>query len=243
MIGKRQLFPLFVCAALAAATDQPWKDKPVAEWSESDARQLLSDSPWAKPVAPRIQRRSNSRQGSRGGMGRGGINIGGIGIGGPRIGGRGGGMGRVPTTDPGVGGDRNPDRTPPSMTVRWESALPVQEAQLKIRDGNSPSVQEGYYTIAVLGIPNRITGGDPQRLQNQLKHRAELKRDGKKAIRSLEARVLSREDGLMVLFMFPKSAMIVEGDKRVEFAANIGPFELAQNFELADMIFAGKLAL
>jgi hypothetical protein len=239
MSRKYPLFLAFVSAALFAA-DQPWKDKPAAEWSESDARQIVSDSPWAKSVVPTMKKQG---EGSPGGMGRsgpriGGIGIGGIGgIGGPQTRGRGGAGRGVPQAGPDTSG------TPPTLTVRWESALPIQAAQLKIRDANSPSVDEAYYTIAVLGLPSRIAGRDPQNLANHLKHQAELKRDGKKTIRSSGARVLPRDEGLIVLFLFPRSNEITRDDRRVEFVAQIAAFELTQSFDLSEMTYAGKLEL
>ena len=240
MSRKCQLVVASVSTALFVAADQPWSDKLAAEWSESDARRILSDSPWAKSVVPTMKR----PQGSRGGMGGArnrGIGIGGIGgiggMGGPQIGGRGGAGRGVPQSGPDTVG------TPPTLTVRWESALPIQAAQLKIRDVNSPSIDEAYYTVAVLGLPGRVAGLDPQDLENRLKHQAEIKPDGKKAIRSSDARVLPRDEGLIVLFLFPKSKEIARDDKRIEFAAQVGAFEIKQSFDLNEMTYAGKLEL
>ena len=84
MSGKPYFFFLAVCGMSPALPAQSWKDKPVPEWTEGDARQILSDSPWAKSVTAKVNRTPNNQQGSRGGIG-----IGGIGI--PRMGGRGGG--------------------------------------------------------------------------------------------------------------------------------------------------------
>jgi hypothetical protein len=230
MNGKYYFFFLAVCSLSPTLADQSWKDRPVPEWTESDARQILSDSPWSKSVTAKVNRQSNNRQGSRGGIG-----IGGIGI--PRIGGRGGGMGRGSPPPP-------PDTGAPStFTLRWESALPVQEAHLKIHDEHAPSVDEGYYTIAVLGLPYGIAGADPKDLESRLKHQAELRRDGRKAIRSADARVLPRDDGVDVLFLFPKSEEITRSDKRVEFQARIGAFELAQSFDLSEMMYDARLEL
>ena len=51
---------LFSVAALLAA-DASWKTKPLAQWSEEDAKQVLANSPWVKrvipaPLAPRGER-------------------------------------------------------------------------------------------------------------------------------------------------------------------------------------------
>jgi len=127
--------------------------------------------------------------------------------------------------------------------VRWESALPVQEAELKSRDANAPSVDEGHYAIAVLGLPTRMVGSDPQDSARRPKPQAELKRNGKKAIRPSDVRVLSRDDGPVVLFLFPRSKEITLADEQIEFGARIGPLELKQTFELTEMKYAGKLEL
>jgi hypothetical protein len=55
-----------VTAALAltllAAADAPWKDKPFLDWTEGDARTVLSDSPWSKKVEPAIDRTNDNRR-------------------------------------------------------------------------------------------------------------------------------------------------------------------------------------
>lgn len=39
---------LLMPALLLATADEAWKDKQIAEWSEADAKQVLSDSPLGK---------------------------------------------------------------------------------------------------------------------------------------------------------------------------------------------------
>jgi hypothetical protein len=244
------LFLVLIPVAFLAAEDQHWKDKPVAQWTEREAKEILSDSPWVKQVSPTVAARSsNERQRSRGGMGSngaggGGIRIGGMGIpgmGGPRMGGRGGGMGRPPSqTDPGTNGSAG---SAPTLTVRWESALPVQAAHLKLADANGPSIDEGYYIVAVSNLPQRLVGGDVKDLEKRVKSQGELRREGKKTIRSSDAKVLAEDDGLRILFKFPRSADITRDDRVVEFAARIGDVKLAQSFKLDEMAFEGKLEL
>src|SRR5262249_10652927 len=125
-------FALPVCAAALFAdetvvkgTEQPWKDKRPSEWTDEDAKAVMSDSPWAKTVTPQISRSQTQARpggGYPGGRSRGGIGVGGVGVGFP--GGRRGGY-------PGGGGTarRQPDSTRdgearkmPELTVRWESA-------------------------------------------------------------------------------------------------------------------------
>src|SRR6516162_10249878 len=49
---------LFCIPAIALiAADSPWKTKPAAQWTEQDARQVLTNSPWARPIRAGVARR------------------------------------------------------------------------------------------------------------------------------------------------------------------------------------------
>jgi hypothetical protein len=251
MHRKWLLSLLPISMALVAAEDQPWKGKQVAEWNEDDAKQVLSDSPWAKTTKPTIERSAqNSQRRSGGGMGRGGgIGMGGVGIGLPGMGRRGGmggpGGGGYPgggrrggTDDPGT--DYN---EPPTLMVRWESAFPVREAELKARDTSAPTLDTDHYAIAVYGVPSRMASGDSQSLAKKLKKQAAIKRDGKKDLKPSGVQVLQREDGPVIVYLFPRSKEITRQDKRIEFGAQIGRLQLTQSFYVDDMNYQGKLEL
>ena len=47
-----QSLSLIVAAASLTAADPAWKSKPVAQWTEEDAKQVLAKSPWAKETEP-----------------------------------------------------------------------------------------------------------------------------------------------------------------------------------------------
>lgn len=236
---------LSLFATLVQAADQPWKDKQIAAWTEADAMEVLTNSPWAKSVTPTFNRSSTVQHGSRGG-GRGGsgINIGGIGIGGGGMG-RGGGMGgRGGMGGSGSrgtgsnGGSQGPSGQMPDLTVRWESALPIQEALLKTRDNSSPSMDEGQYAIAVFGIPSRL-GANPE---GHPKPEGELKLNGKK-IKPSDVRVIPRDEGQIVVFLFSRTKEIPRDQDEVEFSAHIGMLELKTTFQPHEMTYAGKLEL
>jgi hypothetical protein len=174
--------------------------------------------------------------GGRGGMGGGGGLGGGAGTGYP-------GGGR--SSDPDMGGDREPgDRTeaPSVVTVRWESALPVREAQLKLHQ-ESVGADEPYYAIAVSGLPSRIANRDPQELRSRLLSDSYLKLKGKKKIALADVKMLTRDDNAVLLLLFPKTQEITAGDKEVEFSTRVARMEIKQKFPLEDMIFNGKLQL
>jgi hypothetical protein len=229
--------------------DEPWKDKESAQWSEEDAKQVITDSPWAKTVLPEVARANNgSRPGGGGGRG-GGIGIGGIGIGLPGIGGMGRRGGGYPGGQQGgqQSGRPGQDDPAPTLTVRWESAKPVQEAELKAHTTGSPEgildVDRDHYAIAVYGLPGRIANGDSKTMAAELKKQASIKREGKKDLKPTSVEVLRGEDGPVILYQFSRSAEIVKGDRRIEFDAQIEKLKFEQAFYLEDMVYQGKLEL
>ena len=218
-------------AALAAG-DQPWKDKLIAQWSAEEARQVLTESPWAKTVTPEpVAAAAGS------GQQRAGIGLGGMGIGMSRRGGR-GGAGRAP--DDSGSADAGP---PPTLTLRWASAMPVIAAELIAREANAPSVDENSYAIAVYGLPGRMIHGDPRKLGAELKKRAAIKREGKRDMRPSSVEVLMHDEGPLILYLFSRSAEITRRDSQLEFDAEIGRLKLAPVFLPGEMVYQGKLEL
>jgi hypothetical protein len=76
-----------------------------------------------------------------------------------------------------------------------------------------------------------------------LKNLAALKRDGKKDVRPVRVEVFQRENDAVVVYLFPLSAEISKQDRRIRFEAQIGRIVLAQDFDLGEMEFLGKLEL
>jgi len=237
-------------AAPARAEDPTWKDKQVPEWSDGDAKQILADSPWVKSATPGWVRNSPSNSGP--GMGqRGNVGFGIPGLGYP---GGGGGMGRRGGYNNPNNNPNNPNNNPnsdtsnqklPMLTLRWESAMPVREAELKARDVNAPTLEDDvHYAIAVYGVPFTMINGDTKKLEDDCKKNAALKRDGKKDIKASSVQVLRREDGPVVVFLFPRAKQeITHDDRRVEFDAQIAKLALTESFYLEDMTFQGKTEL
>ncbi len=236
---------LSISAAWLMAGDNPstppaWANKQVSEWSDDDAKQVLADSGWVKTMTPTVNRANNGGGGGFPQRGNVGFGIPGIGYPG------GGGMGRR-------GGGRYPQQNPnqtssqqeaPKVTLRWESALPIREAELKAKDNNAPTLEdESHYAIAVYGIPITMLKSDFKSQADDCKKKSSLKRDGKKDIKPSSVQVLRREDGPVVLFLFPRKDEISPDDRRVEFDAEINHLSLTQSFYLEDMLFQGKTEL
>src|SRR5262244_1791233 len=59
---------LVASATLLIAADRVWESKPTSQWTEEDARQVLTDSPWAKATRAVITRRLTEEQLREGGQ-------------------------------------------------------------------------------------------------------------------------------------------------------------------------------
>jgi len=211
---------LFVLSALALfAADGEWKNKQFPEWTVDDAKDLLKDSPWVKTVAATLVKPSVKELQVISPIGRRKHRE------------------KSETTAP-------PNATPPTLTLRWESALPVREAELKARDVAAPTLDdENHYAIAVYGIPRGMLKDDSKVMADELKRQAVLKREGKKDTKPSSVEILLRDDGPVVLYLFPKSAAFDWRDHKIEFNAQMPGLKFTQAFSFDDMTFHGKLAL
>jgi len=162
--------PIGLLLGTALASSSSWQNKDASQWTDEEARQILTNSPWSKSAKLTEPRQPNSGEygsdpsqsagspggtwgnggqmpGGMGGAGRGGMGGGGMGGGGNR----GGGMG------PG-GGSRFPTEQS-EVTIQWQSALPVRLALAKKSGGSaesSPLQPLDEYVIAVEGIPAQM---------------------------------------------------------------------------------------
>jgi hypothetical protein len=143
---------------------------------------------------------------------------------------------------------RPPAEQPPQLTLRWESALPIHEAVLKAHDKNAPTVDEGYYALAVYGVPGRMVDVESKSLPIKLRHLAKLRRDGQKDLLPSSVLVLQRDSGPVFVYLFAhaknkKKAIVTPEDKRIDFEAQIGRLKFGESFFLEDMVYQGKLEL
>lgn len=216
-------------ALLLTGADQAWKNKQYLEWTEDDAKEVMTNSPWAKsvvvtPIKPTGQ---TGQPGSHPGR----IAFGGLGI------------GRTGRRGSGDGGKATPPDQPATLTLRWESAQPMREAELKARDTGAPDVADDFYGIAVYGIPRGTLTDDSKERQDELKKLALLKRDGKKDIKPTRVDILLRDSGPLVVYLFSKSAEFNWRDHGITFEAQISRLKFSQAFSTDDMTFHGKLEL
>lgn len=228
---------LLAAASLLTAQGIAWKDKPIAAWTAEDARQVLTDSPWAKTVTAGLARRQNEDERRDGG------NMGqpeGVGFDGA------GSRQARPTLDAKTifhSAYSAPAAESLQVLVRWETALPVESAELKAGEIGPPTLDGEGYKIAVYGIPGPWFNGDPAKLGAPLKKGAVLKRKGKPDIRPSRVEVFATRAGPVVVYLFPAAAEISKDEASVEFDAEIGRVVIKQPFDLRDMTFQGKLEL
>jgi hypothetical protein len=148
------------CALALFAADF-WKTKDSSVWTSEEINKLLSDSPWAraKTVQPEQSQRPRTMGRRGGGFGYpgGGYPGGGGGYpgGGGGYPGGGGGGGSYP------GGSNGGDASqagPMNLTIRWDSALPVQQALMRQGAGPADELKaataatDKYYVVEVLGL-------------------------------------------------------------------------------------------
>lgn len=233
----RRIWLLAALAGLLFAADPVWIAKPVAAWTPEDARQVLTDSPWAKPVIASLTRLQNEDERRDGGnMGQShGVGYDGVGqkqvrpkLDLPTV------LTKTYTPHPGEF---------VKLLVRWETALPIRAAELKAGELDPPTLDGEGYKVAVYGVPGPYFKGDPKKLGDPLKKDAALKREGKPDVKPTRAEVFQRQDGMVIVYLFPLSAEINKKDTLIEFDAQIGRIVIRQMFDVAEMRFMGTLYL
>ncbi len=205
-------------AGLLWAADAGWKNKPVEQWTEDDAKEFLSDSPWVKRTTPVLlppededERRANGRMG--GATMHKDVNA---------------YAGRIGW-----------------VRVRWESAFPVRAAELKIGEENSLEFDGDGYAVAVYNVPIVKSPSQTEKgFAAELKGRSALKREGKHDVTPQRVDVVDLGNNLVtVLYIFPRAKEITPDDKRVDFYAQIGRLALKESFYPEVMQIQGKLRL
>ena len=88
-----------------------------------------------------------------------------------------------------------------------------------------------------------MLSGDEKTLTDHLKKEAAIKRDGKKDLKPSSVELLRRDDGPVIVYLFPRTTEITKQDKRVEFAAKIQKLHFSQPFYVDEMVLSGKMEL
>ena len=222
---------LLIAVGSSSAADSSWKSKPVAQWTEADARHILTDSPWVKYVTPGIVRDLSPAERRDGGdmdadMGH-GVGIAGTGI-----------LGPTRAREAIERAHAKPPNDP--VMVRWESSLPVRVSEQKAGETNVPDLEGDDYALVIYDIPTVKKWNQA----NELKGVAFLKRDGKKDIKPSRVGILRHDDGTAtIVYLFPRSVEIAKRDGRIQFLAQVGRLVVSQDFYTQDMQLQGELQI
>jgi hypothetical protein len=250
---------------LDAAAADFWNKKPPSQWTREEIDRLITKSPWAKEVkaayAPGESPTSggdypnggspggyppNSGGGYPGGRSRGGIGIPGIGgLSIPGLGGSGGGRPRG-----GTGGSGRGQVSPYQGTVRWESALPIEDAM----KSGPPEQFDGHYVISVNGIP--LMGGSRYQGEDDTASTRKQEQDDMDRIKALSSLQVKGRDnvqagvairqvssGSSFLIGFSKELLPLHQDMEVIFSSQIGRLVVKAPFLLKEMLYHGELAV
>lgn len=218
-----------VWSAVALSAADSWKLKQIDQWTQDDAKQILTKSPWVGRATPGLLPKQSEAA--------------------RRQGGKMGGSQGVRAISPAAlfgGPGAKPHAARPSLLkpleIRWESARPVRAAEVATHEEDSPEIQSNTYVVAVYDVPGLDIA--MKTLPTDLQRVAALSREGKKDIRPTEVDLLPQANGLTtVVYMFPQTEPITLDDGRVTFSAVFDHLSVAQYFYTKEMQYQGKLEL
>lgn len=201
-----------------------WNDRKPEDWSDSEVKELLTKSPWAKDAAI-------TDNGQVGGMGNG----------------RGAVTRRARGATGQTGGtDNNPSaKIKWKAIVRWESAPPVRAA-LKAA---APKDTKDFYVLNVVGnLPGAVSSSEdqPEDSSSMQYLKAVTRLEHKGDLVHLSRVELVKENELSpagTLFYFSRMLALMLSDKEASFTTKIGPLGVKCKFTLKDMLYHGALEL
>jgi len=193
-----------------------WNTEEPDKWTAEQIQELISKSPWAKPVSAELKAFAplSSTTGRR-------RNMAGI----PRAG----------------AGDTSGSPKFEGV-VRWASAKPIR---LALKE-NFPEDLEGHFVISVSGLPivsghggDDSTGGDAYA---GLKQKTSLQVKGQEAVQPSLIEPDPKETSTLYFGFLPQIVQL-DSDKTVTFETTMDPLKVKAKFEMKTMKFKGDLAV
>jgi hypothetical protein len=213
------VFTAVLVAGTVLSAREFWDDKAFTTWSDQELQRILTDSPWSLKAEVVDAAAPPARDGGAGGRG-----------------GRGGAR-----------GGRGPAQF--NLTVTWRTALPMKQALIRSQIGLNAAVpadaqgmldqMEDAYAVSISGLP--LAAGQ---VMAGVKEATQLLRPGKAPILPEEILTAPQADStLMLLAIFPRSALIAVEDGEVEFVSQIANLTIRRTFSLKEMVYKGRLEL
>jgi hypothetical protein len=227
---------LLTCAAWAA---QPFWEKPADTWSPEDVAALLHNSPWAMQAAAVMEDPEDTAMDPRP-------------VGPPDTGQQGVGSNK-PRWDGEPGHNRMGHLATIPVTVRWESALPIRQAE------KDAAVPANAYVISLTGlIPAnryRATGQtettsssdgsfdarNPEEVLEAFMAYSKIVVKGSRTLQPNNVK-LDPASGTVRVF-FSRERPIDTGEKEVLFMTHFGGLNVKAKFRLASMKYHGTIEL
>ena len=245
----KKLSMLLFLGALCMWAADFWTTKPFTDWSDKEVQKILSDSPWTGKVTVTggvgagIAESGGGRGGGRGGGG------GGRGGGGPQ----GDSVNADPGIDGGGGGGFGGGGGGVTVTLLWQTALPVKQALAKRRfgaeAGTSPDAKaildrvDQVYVLTLIGMPGYALGAAQGDRKAALLESTLLTAFGKPPLKAADVQVNGGRGTATVSFLFPKTTTFTAEDKDMEFVSKFGVTLVKHKFKLKDMVFNGKVEM
>jgi hypothetical protein len=230
---KKFAAAFFIFAFCLAAADF-WQARPYTEWSDKDLQKMITNSPWARSFSPPAPAGGPGDAGASSPLSEGGGRV------------RGGG-GVFPGPAP------VDSSAAPTIYARWQSALPVKQAVVRLKYGaeatTSPEAKqlldrvEVNYEIVVSGPLKSMLRGDTDTLKIALMESSSLTSKGKGPVKPSDVQIALSQDSNNMVIRFPRTTAFTADDKEVEFETKFGDLVLKYRFRLKDMVFNGKLEM
>ncbi len=240
-----------------------WTTKAFQSWTDKDAQQILSNSPWAKempmPISGRpgetyLESGTSVTSSPTGALGNSAntttgsnMSVAAVGSTGPAA--RNGPPVPATQTPSLVSATTGAPSPEPLLKVIWASASPVRLAVLRLRSHDNAPTDEQIskaqqewpnYVIAVVGLPAPEANADAKALASG----AFLRIHGRAPEVAMDSDYRKIGDSDVYFFRFPKAAFPVTiADHEVEFRMTMGKIEVKRKFDLSDMHYQGGLAL
>ena len=226
-----RLMGLTVVLGLTVATAQAadvWEKKPYGEWNEKEVLQVLTKSPWARPIP--IQLSSTEARDAT--AFKAGV-----------------------TADQRFGAENDTQYAKVEVNLVWNSRITrmAQVRQRGLKGGESdPEADAAFiegpdpdYYVFVMQAPGfqALVDASPEDLAFDTK----LLIGGRKSERTVQVERVEKPDaaqGQVAVFFVPREGNdIAVSDKQVTFEAKVGEYEVSTSFKLKDMVVEDDLEL
>jgi hypothetical protein len=236
--GFRSLLAVAALAAAVFAAQPPW-EKPVESWTAEDVAALLNNSPWCVQAVAVMEDPADAREPQPAGP--------------PDTGERGLGAANKAPWDGGVGRNRMGHLATIPVTLRWESALPIRQAQ---KDLAAPAQS---YVISLAGLvpagryravgqtettsssDGSFDARNPEEVLEAFMAYSKISQKGGPDLQPENVK-LDPVTGVIRIFFSRKTA-IDSGQKEVLFTTRFGKLNVRAKFRISNMKYHGSIEL